>query len=343
MPDRGSLDALLLKALALGGALWLLYSSLSIVVDALIALMIAAAILPLAEAARARRIPRTVTVGVVYAVGIGGLVLLAALIVPVVAEQGQQLVQKAPAYRERALSLVESARRVTGRWGGPERIELPAIGLKEVGPVLQQLAQRSFAATRGIFTGTIAAVLVLFVAGYIVVDHRRLAEGLLAFVPPARRGETARVSAIVFERMGGYVRGQVAVSVCLALLLSIGLLVLGVETPILIGVTAGALNFVPFLGSTIALLLALLVALNQSLFAVVGVLALFGGVQLLEGKVLVPYLLGRKVALHPLAVLLALVIGAQIAGLIGAVVAVPILAGLNAIVQETYVKPMKRG
>src|SRR5947209_6963439 len=103
--------------------------------------------------ARARRIPRTVTVGVVYAVGIGGLVLLAALIVPVVADQGQQLVQKAPAYRERALSLVESARRVTGRWGGPQRIVVPEIGLKEVGQVLQQLAQRSFAATRGIIIG----------------------------------------------------------------------------------------------------------------------------------------------------------------------------------------------
>jgi predicted PurR-regulated permease PerM len=341
MSDRGSADALLWKVLLIAGALWLVYQSLSYVVVALVAVMIAAAILPLADLAQRRRVPRFASVAAVYVLGLGGLTLLVILLVPVIAEQGQQLATRLPGYRDQAVAWIQSTLEMTGRWGGPRRFRIPEIGLKEVGPVLQGLAQRSLQATRGIFSGAIAMVLVLFVAAYIVIDQRRIRDGLLALAPPARRAEVARVGAIVFGRMGDYVRGQISVSVCLAVLLSIGLALMGVETPVLIGVTAGALNFVPFLGSTVALLLALLVAFNNSPLTVVGVLSLFGGVQFLEGKVLVPYLLGRRVNLHPLAVLAALVVGAHLAGLVGAVVAVPILAGINAIVQETYVKGMR--
>ncbi|HEU4403030.1 MAG TPA: AI-2E family transporter [Candidatus Polarisedimenticolia bacterium] len=342
MPERGAKETLLWKILLIGGCLWLLYQSLGYVVIALISLMIAAAILPLADAAQKRRVPRFATVSGVFIILIGGLTLLVALLVPVVMDQGEQLVARAPQYRQQIVSWSESVVAFTARWIGPRTVRLPQLGLTEVRPLLQELLARSLQATRGLFSGTIAALLILFVSAYVVVDSRRLAEGLLAFVPPGRRAEAARVGEIVLERMGGYVRGQLAVSACIAVLLSIGLAAIGVDTPILIGVTAGALNFVPFLGSTVALLLALLVALNNSPLSVIGVLILFGGVGFLEGKVLVPYLLGRKVALHPLAVLAALVVGAHLAGLVGALVAVPVLAGANAVVQEVYVKPMRR-
>ena len=342
MAERSAVDALLWKTLLVAAALWLVYSSIGFVVVSLIALMIAAAILPLADTLQRRRVPRAATVAGVYVIGIAGLTLLIALLVPVVAEQGQELVARAPQYRQQAIERLQSVLAYTARRGGPATLRLPEIGLKEVGPVLQELARRSVQATRGLFSGTISALIIMFMTAYIVIDSRGLAAGLLGFVPPARRAEAERVGRLVIERMGGYVRGQLSVSVCIAVLLSIGLAIMRVDTPVLIGVTAGALNFVPFLGSTVALLLALLVAANNSPLSVLGVLLLFGGVQFLEGKLLVPYLLGRQVALHPLAVLAALIVGAHLAGLVGAVVAVPILAGLNAIVQETYVKGMAR-
>jgi predicted PurR-regulated permease PerM len=341
MTDRRPAETLILKALLAGLALWLFYSNLTYALDALIALMIAAAILPLAEAAQKRRIPRVVTVLGVYILGIGGLALLIALLVPVVADQGRQIARTLPAYRERLTVFVGEIGRFLSRHGGREQLALPDLGLSDIGSLVQQLAERSLQATRGVLSGAVSAVLVLFVAAYIVADSRRLADGLLVLVPPARRGEVVRIGTIVMERMGGYVFGQLAVSLCIATILSIGLAVLGIEAPVLIGVTAGALNFVPFLGSTVGFLLALLGALNTGAFAVGGVLILFGAVQTVEGKLLVPYFLGRKVKLHPLAVLAALLVGLHLAGLIGAVVAVPILAGLNAVLQETYVKNLR--
>ena len=94
MPERGSTDAWIWKVLLIAGVLLLLYNSLSFVVVTLIALMIAAAILPLADSARKHRVPRVATVAGVYIVGLGGLSLLFTLLVPVVADQGQQLLQR---------------------------------------------------------------------------------------------------------------------------------------------------------------------------------------------------------------------------------------------------------
>jgi len=183
---------------------------------------------------------------------------------------------------------------------------------------------------------------VLFVAGYIVVDRRRLGDGLLRFVPGPRRECVAEVSVDVLRRMGGYVRGQAIVSACVGVILTIGLSLVGFETALLIGVLAGALNFIPYLGSTVTFLLAVLLAINSSVFTIAGVVVVFVIEQMLEANILVPYFTGRQVELHPLAVLGALIVGANVAGILGALVAVPVTAGIDAILQDIYVRPGER-
>ncbi len=342
MPERGSLDALFWKTLLVAGVLWLLYLSLDIVLLALISIVVAAAILPLADALQKRRVPRAVTVVAIYAIGIGILALLVVLLAPLVSEQGQLLAQRLPLFRQTLNEWIAYVRVGLGRFAGGRPIELPGMGTEQVGPLVQGLLERSLRATRGLFTGALAGLLVLFVAGYIVIDRRRLADGLLRFVPRARRDRTAQVAADVLRRMGGYIRGQIIVSACAALILTVGLSVVGFEAPLLIGVLAGALNFVPYLGSTVSLLLAVLLALNSSLFTIVGVLAVFAVEQFLEGNFLVPYFTGRQVELHPLAVLAALIVGANLAGILGALVAVPLTAGIDAVLQDVFLKALER-
>src|SRR6267378_3359066 len=321
MPERGSLDALFWKALLVAGALWLLYLCLDIVLLTLSALVLAAAILPLADSLQKRRVPRAVTV---------------------VGEQAQILSQRLPQFYQTLNGWIASARIGLGRFSGGRAFELPPIGLERIGPLAQTLVERSLQATRGLFTGAFAALLVLFVAGYIVVDRRRLADGLLRFVPRPSRARTAKVAADVMRRMGGYIRGQMIVSACAAALLTIGLMIVGFEAPLLIGVLAGALNFVPYLGSTVSFILAILLALNSSVFTIVGVVAVFAVEQFLEANFLVPYFIGRQVELHPLAVLAAFIVGASLAGALGALVAVPLTAGIDAVLQDVYLKAIER-
>lgn len=342
MAERSSLDALLWKVPLVAGLLWLLYLSLNIVLLALISIVLAAALLPLADDLQRRRVPRAVTVLGVYALGFGVLTFLVVLLVPVVSEQGQILAQRVPQFRETLNEWIASGRAGLGRFTGGKPVELPPLGVDQIRPVVQGLIERSLQVTRGLFTGILAGLLVLFVAGYIVIDRRRLAEGLLRFVPRRHRERTSVVATDVLRRMGGYIRGQIIVSACAALILTVGLALVGFEAPLLIGVVAGALNFVPYLGSTVTLLLAVLLALNTSVFTIVGVLVVFGVEQFLEGNFLVPYFTGRQVELHPLAVVAALIVGANLAGILGALVAVPLAAGIDAVLQDTYVRAIER-
>jgi predicted PurR-regulated permease PerM len=141
--------------------------------------------------------------------------------------------------------------------------------------------------------------------------------------------------------MGGYIRGQTMVCLFAGLFIWLGLAITGFDSALLVGMVAGTFNLVPYLGTALALTLAILLALNMSLWTVVWVLVLFGVEQFIEGNFVSPYFLSRQVELHPLAVMAALVVGANLAGILGAMVAVPIVAGLNVIARELYVKPAR--
>jgi predicted PurR-regulated permease PerM len=99
------------------------------------------------------------------------------------------------------------------------------------------------------------------------------------------------------------------------------------------------LNIVPFLGATIAAVLGILSALNDSLLKAVLAAVIMGAAQLIEGKLLAPHFVGRATGLHPLMVLLALLAGAHLAGLVGALVAIPVVAGAWEIVRRLCLDP----
>jgi predicted PurR-regulated permease PerM len=143
-------------------------------------------------------------------------------------------------------------------------------------------------ASVGVFGAVTGAALVFFLAAYIVIDVDRIGRGLLAFAAPARREEVARLAELVIEKVGGYVRGQLLVSLCVGVIVAIGLTLLTVPYGLAIGAIATVLNVVPFIGSFIAAVLAILTALNISLMLAVWTTRLFVGANLLEGKVLMP-------------------------------------------------------
>lgn len=342
MPDAPELQKVVWRAAVFAGCAYLLWLNLYLVLLVVIALIIAAALLPVAEAAQKRRIPRIVTVATIYVFGLGVLTLLIALLVPVLVTQGRMVVTNLQAYQGKMRILIDRALAYVGRfeWIGDHAV--PSLGVEQIGPFLQELAQRSYTATRGALSGALGVFLVLFVAAYIVIDARRIAAGLLAFVPPGRRERVTHLGGLVLSRMGGYVRGQTTVSLFVGGFISAGLAIMGFDSALLVGLVAGVFNLVPYLGTALALLLAILLALNVSLWAVAWVLALFAVEQFIEGNFVSPYFLGRQLDLHPLAVMGALAVGANLAGVLGAMVAVPLVAGLNAMAQEICVKPARR-
>jgi predicted PurR-regulated permease PerM len=328
---------LVFQVLGVGAAVWLFLATWPVWLLVFTALIIAAAILPAARFGERYHVPRGVTVLVVYLVAAGIMTLMGRLLWPALSEQWTQFMDQLPRLIDNVRGWVGDVQGLLRRWGGSGAAPKP----DDLGSVAGSVLSNTLRLTAGTVGAAFEFLAVLVIAAYLVIDARDVGRTLLALLPPSLRPTALRLTPTVMNRIGGYVRGQIVSSVCVGALIAIALTLLGVRYSLLIGAMAAAFNIVPFVGATLAAVLAVLAALNESAALAALTLAAMIGAQLVEGKLLAPHFVGRATGLHPLAVLLALLAGAHMAGLIGALVAVPLLAGLWEIVRALYVEPQR--
>ena len=177
--------------------------------------------------------------------------------------------------------------------------------------------------------------IVLFSTYFFLADGERIWSWLVRIAPRAAREHTDSSGRVAWISLTQFVRATVIVAAVDAIGVMIGAAVLGVPFVLAIGVLVFLGAFVPMIGATIAGTVAVLVALvDQGPFTALLMLAVVIGVQQLEGHVLQPFLMGRWVSLHPLGVIVAIGCGVLVAGVAGALIAVPLAASLNAVVQH---------
>ena len=328
---------LVLQVLAVAAVVWLVIATWPLWLLVFTALIIAAAILPAARLGERYRIPRGVTVLVVYLLAAGIMALMGRLLWPALSEQWRQFLDQLPRLVDNVKNWLGGLQVLLDRWGA----SLPSPPTEGLDSVARTLLTNTFRFTAGAAGVALEALAVFVVAAYLVIDARAVGGALLSVLPPDTRPTALHLAPAVLNRIGGYVRGQLVSSLFVGALIAIGLAVLGVRYSLLIGAMAAVFNIVPFVGATVAAVLAVLAALNESITLAALTLAVMVGAQTVEGKLLAPHFVGRATGLHPLAVLLALLAGAHLAGLLGALVAVPLLAGLWEIVRTLWVDPRR--
>jgi len=195
--------------------------------------------------------------------------------------------------------------------------------------------------TTGAVGSAFEVLAVLVVAAYFVIDAREIGRTLLALLPREHRAMATALAPAVLNRIGGYVRGQVVSSFFVGVLIAIVLTIIGVKYALLIGALAAVLNIVPFVGATVAAVLAVLSGLNDGLVKASLALVVMVGCQTVEGKLLAPYFVGRATGLHALAVLVALLAGFHLGVVIGGLVAVPFMAGAWEVLRVLWVEPRR--
>ena len=166
---------------------------------------------------------------------------------------------------------------------------------------------------------------------YLLKEWDRLVAAADDLVPTAFRPRVRRVATEVDRRLSAFVRGQLTVSGVMAVLYSVGLLLVGIDLAVPVGVMSGALFVVPYLGTAVGIVLGLILALMKFGFGMqlVWVLVVFAVVQLIEGYLLTPRIVGDSVGLHPLVVMVALIVGGSLLGIWGMLLAIPITAVLS--------------
>jgi predicted PurR-regulated permease PerM len=262
---------------------------------------------------------RGLAIGLGAAAAIGGLALLA---VPLVRET-RQLAEAAPSYAQ----MLSSDQPIS------------VFGLEISGEVRQRIGQElgarasewsALAARTALrVAGGVVDVVFVFVLGiYLLASGPAVRRWVIDLVPADRRADAARVEAEAQRVFGSYIRGQLLLGLIVGALSTIAYLVLGVPYAVFLGVLAGILELVPIVGPIVAGAAAAVVALTQPFPLVLWVVAAAIAIQQIENNLLVPRISGPAVGLHPLAALLAVLVGVELAGLAGAIFAVP-LTGLG--------------
>ncbi|HSJ34830.1 MAG TPA: AI-2E family transporter [Acidimicrobiia bacterium] len=183
---------------------------------------------------------------------------------------------------------------------------------------------------RGVTETIAVALLAPVLAFYMLMDSTKFKQRSLELTPPPHREEVSYVTGQVVTALGSFVRGQLLVALIVGILSSIGLYFLDLPFWLLIGLTAGFLNLVPFVGPFVGGALAAIVALfNGSLSQALWAVGIFTAIQQFDNHVVTPLVQRARVNLSPLVIVLALIAGGSLAGLLGVVLAVPIVTALR--------------
>jgi len=328
---------MILQVLAVAAAVWLFVATWQVWILAFVALIIAAAILPAARAGERWHVPRGLVVLGVYVVAAGVFSLMGRLLWPALSEQWGQFMDQLPKLVENVRGWLGIIDYWLGQWGA----SLPSPKADKVEGIAGILLGNAMRLTTGVVGAVFELLAVLVIAAYLVIDAREVGHTLLALLPREHRATATRLAPAVLNRIGGYVRGQIVSSFFVGALIAVALALLGVRYALLIGALAAVLNVVPFVGATIATVLATLSALNDGVIRAGITLPVMILCQTVEGKLLAPYFVGRATGLHALAVLVALLAGFHLGGVVGGLVAVPFLAGAWEVVRTLWVEPRR--
>lgn len=316
----------LLGLIALSAVAVYIAASVSLVIIPLgLALFPAAVLYPLARWLRNKGLPESAAAALVL---IGFIALVAGIIAFVVPQVSNQLDSITESFSQGLEDLRDIAQE--GFLG------LPPIELSEITTRIQEFVSQSeglrsgalqAASTAGrVLAGT---VLLFFALFFYLKDGPMIAGWVRDLAPEDARPDVWNVIRLVWETVGNYIRGQLLVAVFDAFFIGLGLVILGVPLAIPLGILVLFGALFPVIGALVSGGLAVLVALATQGFVTAAIaLGIVVGVQQLEGNLLQPIILGRATALHPLAVIASLAVGASVLGILGAFIAVPIAAGV---------------
>lgn len=321
----------ILKIAGVFFALWFIYFVRDIIAIFFVALILSSIIDPLADWFEVRRIPRAVAVIIVYVILFSVLGLIIGMLIPPLVQEIRDLASNFGSVWDRLISGAMLFREYSAQSGFSENVQ---EGLTSVQSALTSAVGSAFATIISIFGGVVSFVLILVLAFYMVVQEDGLKRVFKALVPERYQSFSSTVLSKIQRKITAWVKGQLMLSLIVGVVVYIGLSIIGINYALVLGIFAGVAEFVPYVGPFLGGVVAVFFALSQSTAKALVVVGLFIIIQQLENNILVPKVMQRAVGLNPIISILALIIGAKIAGIPGALFAIPVATALDVIVRE---------
>jgi predicted PurR-regulated permease PerM len=271
-------------------------------------------------------------VGAVYLATFVAIGLISYVFIPPLVDQVNHLVNRIPDY-------IHDLTKGKGKLGFLETkyhiVEKVKKSLKEGGATkLFGLKGTAISVTRSVVTMVVATVTIAFMTFFMLLEGPRWVERFYAILPETSQPRWRAVGHDIYRTVGGYVFGNILISVIAGGSSALVLYIMGVPLAAALGLLVGIFDLIPLAGATLALIVVGAVSFLHSIAAGIVVVAFFIVYQQVENHLLQPIIYGRTVKLSPLAVLIAVLIGAELAGILGALAAIPVAGAIQVIVRD---------
>ncbi len=294
-----------------------------------IALFLALALNPAVDLLERRIKRRGLATGLVCVAALLAVVGIGWLFIPTLVNQVNDFAGKVPDY-------LDDLTKGRGRLGFLQEkyhlVDKARKALKEGGASrLFGLSGTALAVAKGVVNAVLATVTIVFLTFFMLLEGRGWVESFFSLLRPESRPRWRAVGRDIYRTVGGYVTGNLLISLIAGTLTTVVLLIMGVPFAIALGLIVAILDLIPLAGATIAAIIVGAVAFIHSVPAGIVVLAFFIVYQQVENHVLQPIVYGRTVQLSPLLVLISVLIGAELAGVLGALAAIPVAGSLQVV------------
>lgn len=309
-----------------------LYVLKDVIIIFLFSIIIASAMTPFANWLDSKGFPRLLGVLILYLALFGLIIFVLSLVVPYIADEISQLSTNLPKVVERVSTSLENVQQ-----GSPQYFdfisEIQNI-LDSFSIYLQQSSQSVLSIVISVFGGVMSFIAIVIIAFYLSVMKRGIESFIESVVPAKHEAYVMDLWRRSEQKVGRWLQGQLLLALIVGLTVYIGLSLMGIKFALILGIIAMAFEIVPIVGPVLAAIPAVFLAFLQDPGLGLWVLVFYIVMQQLENHLLVPVVLGKTTGLNPIVVIMALLVGNQLAGISGMILSVPVATVIVEILED---------
>ncbi len=298
-------------------------------------ILIAYLLNPLIVILENKGIERVCGIIIVYAALILVLTVLGIYIVPLMVSELNNLIEMLPFYTKKVQSIIFYFRKNYATTGLPESIKTVLDeNIINMENVLLNILENILNKIMGVFSHFLSLIITPVLGFYILKDLHQIKESMVKIFPQKYRSKILNIVMDIDKTLGHYIRGQIIVSFMVALLITIGLYIIGIKYAVIIGLVAGIANIIPYFGPIIGAIPAVIFAALKGPMSALWALIVFVVVQQIESSIISPKIMQETVGIHPIIVILSLIFGGQLMGFWGMLLAIPVTAIIKVLLKH---------
>ena len=289
---------------------------------------------PIVEKLHQKGLHRGLAIFLIYILFFGGLGICIYKGVPAIIDQIKDLSESAPVLAEQYRGWVDKLQTHTREWPDGLQTRMDE-GIDAFEKKLDSLLSVIVNTLISFLNSTLILMIIPFIAFYMLKDFPLIKRSIWYITPKQWRKKGTLFIKDVDESLGSYIRGQLLVCVIIGSVSALLFWIFHLKYPLILGLICGVTNVIPYFGPIIGAVPAVIIAATSSVKLVVITMVIVFGLQFLEGNILSPYIVGKSLHMHPLMIMVALTAGGEIGGIMGMIVAVPVLVVLKVSILHT--------